>query len=813
MVMKALKAYRTKAAALSDLLNYAAVIDDGVILLKTGALMASWNYKGPDTATLTFEELNSRSARINNALQRLGTGWMTQHDVFRSSSKTYPDESACHFPDPITKTLDDERRQLYTAGIHHENRMVVTLTYLPPSLKKTKVASSMVENDDECDLAGVGGKNIAYFKQACQEFEGTMSSVCNMARLHGHTQVIDIHGNETIRDDQLRFIHHCISGNNHPINLPPIPMYLDCIIGGQEFHTGLRPVIGDKHIGVICIDGFPQTSFPGILEGLDQHQFEYRWSNRFIYEDPTEAIKQLHKYRRKWQQKKRGFIAQLTQNYNSPVDQFAAEMEAQTENSISEASSGAVLYGYYTSTIVIMDKDKDVLQTGLDVIRNFVNNLGFNARIETINTVEAYLGSLPGHASENLRRPMIHTLNLADLLPISSIWPGHECCPNPYFPPNSPPLLVASTTGNTPFRLNFYVGDLGHTLIFGPTGTGKSTLLAILAAQFRKYQKAAVYIFEKGYSMYPLASAIEDACHFDIGQDQSLEFCPLANLETDTQQAWAEEWLISCLKLQNVNITPEKRTAVKTALYQHRQGGDKSLHDFVVNLQDREMSMALERYTVSNSQNSAILDAEEDNFSTSKFNVFELEHLMEMGNDMILPVLTYLFHKIESALHGQPAIIILDEAWIALGHEVFRSKIRQWLKVLRKSNCAVIMATQSISDAANSGILDVINESCPTKIFLPNATARDESSTKLYTQLGLNSREIDILSKITPKRNYYFRNPEGRRIFNLQLGSLALALAGATGKEDLTMIRKLQKKHGRKWVIHWLNERSVSHDL
>jgi len=190
-----------------------------------------------------------------------------------------------------------------------------------------------------------------------------------------------------------------------------------------------------------------------------------------------------------------------------------------------------------------------------------------------------------------------------------------------------------------------------------------------------------------------------------------------------------------------------------------------------------------------------------------------LEHLMEMGDDMVLPVLTYLFQKIEKSLYGQPAIIILDEAWIALGHEVFRSKIREWLKVLRKSNCAVVMATQSISDAANSGILDVINESCPTKIFLPNATAKDESSAKLYAQLGLNSREIDILAKATPKWDYYFRNPVGRRIFNLQLGPLALALAGATGKEDLTRIRKLQKEHGQNWVAHWFNERSVSHDL
>ena len=808
--MKKLRKYRRKVQGLSDLLNYAAVIDDGMVLLKSGALMASWMYVGPDTATLTFDELNTRSARINNALQRLGTGWMTQHDVFRVKSKSYPERSACHFPDPITRAIDDERRDLYTAGTHHENYMVVTLTYLPPTVEKTKISAMMVENDDDFSLSGIGRKHIKYFRLACSEFEGTMNSVCRMHRLHGHPKILDIYGDEAIQDDQLRFIHHCVTGKNHPINLPPIPMYLDSIIGGQEFFTGLRPLIGDKYLGVICIDGFPQSSFPGILEGLDQHQFEYRWNNRFVYEDPTEAKKKLNSFRRKWQQKKRGFIAQLTHNYNAPVDRFAEEMEAQTEQSISEASSGVVLYGYYTSTVVVMDQDKDVLQAGLDTIRNFINNLGFNARIETINTVEAYLGSLPGHAIENLRRPMIHTLNLADLLPISSVWPGHEFCPNPYYPPSSPPLVVASTTGNTPFRLNLHVGDLGHTLIFGPTGTGKSTLLAMLGAQFRKYREATVFAFDKGYSLYPLCSAIHDASHFDIGQDAAVEFCPLAHLDTDAQQGWAEEWLINCLKLQNVEITPEKRGAVKTALHQHRQSGDKSLHDFVVNLQNREMSQALERYTVNDTQNSAILDAEDDKIETSQFNVFELEHLMEMGEDMILPVLTYLFHKIEDALDGQPSIIILDEAWIALGHPAFRSKIREWLKVLRKSNCAVIMATQSISDAANSGILDVINESCPTKIYLPNPTAKDESSAKLYQGLGLNKREIEILSKLTPKRDYYYRSPEGRRLFDLKLGDIALAMAGATGKEDLATIRELQELYGPDWVSKWFEKRGIN---
>ncbi len=807
--MKNLRAYRSKDPALADLLNYAAVIDNGIIILKNGALMASWSYKGQDSASLTFDELENRSSQVNNALQRLGSGWMTQHDVFRTKSKSYPDKSSCHFPDPVTEMMDEERRVVYQSGIHHENFQVVTLTYLPPSIHKSRTTALMVEGEDAFNLKGIGRKNISYFINACREFETSMSAVCQMTRLKGEPTVVDIHGTEEIHDDQLRFIHRCITGNDHPISLPPVAMYLDRVIGGQDYLSGLIPVIGGKYIGVVCMDGFPQSSFPGILEGLDQLQFEYRWNNRFIYEDPFEAIKSLHKFRRQWQQKKRGFVAQLIRNYNAPVDKYAQQMEADTEDSISEASSGVVLFGYYTSTIVLFGRDQDEMKSGCEAVQSLINNLGFNGRIETINANEAYLGSLPGHSSENIRRPVIHTLNLADFLPLNSIWPGREFCPNPYYPSNSPPLLHASTTGNTPFRLNLHVQDLGHALILGPTGAGKSTLLAMLAAQFRKYREATVFVFEKGYSFYPLCSAIKGS-HFDIGGENTLDFCPLGELKTDSEQAWAEVWILNALKLQNVQITPKKRAAVTAALHQHRLSSDKSLHDFVVNLQDNEMSLALERYTVNDHQNAAILDAEEDTFETGSFNVFELESLMEMGEDMVLPVLTYIFHKIEKKLHGQPAVIFLDEAWIALGHEVFRNKIREWLKTLRKCNCAVVMSTQSISDASNSGILDVINESCPTKIFLPNAVAKDDSSSKLYSRLGLNEREIDLLSKAIPKREYYFRNPEGRRLFNLQLGPVAMALAGATGKEDIARVRELRKSFGENWLNQWFYEKGVT---
>jgi type IV secretion system protein VirB4 len=190
--------------------------------------------------------------------------------------------------------------------------------------------------------------------------------------------------------------------------------------------------------------------------------------------------------------------------------------------------------------------------------------------------------------------------------------------------------------------------------------------------------------------------------------------------------------------------------------------------------------------------------------------VFELEELMNLGDKNLIPVLTYLFHRIEKSLDGSPTILMLDEAWIMLGHPVFRAKIREWLKVMRKANCAVILATQSLSDAKASGILDVLTESCPTKIFLPNIAARQEGQRELYSGMGLNETQLSIIAGSVSKRDYYLVSPQGRRRVQLALGPVALSFVGASDQESLARIKELAGLHGENgWQSAWLEERGA----
>jgi type IV secretion system protein TrbE len=804
-----LKKHRSGRQGVADLLNYAAVVDDGVIVGKNGSFMSAWIYQGDDIASSTDEQRELVSMRINQALARLGNGWMIHVDAVRKYATNYSAASVSHFTDPVSEAIDEERRRLFQSlGAMYEGYFVITVTYFPPLIAQRKFTELMFDDDmdrgsREARTLGV----IEQFKRECDTFESRLSTVIRMTRLRGHVMVTE-EGAQITQDDFLRWLQFCITGVDHPIQLPSNPIYLDAILGGKELWTGVVPKIGRHFIQVVGIEGFPMESYPGMLGALAELSCEYRWSNRFIFMDTHEALNDLRKFRKKWRQKVRGFFDQFFNTNSGAVNHDALLMVHDAEAAMAEVNSGLVAQGYYTSVVVLMHEDRTQLETAVRQVEKAINARGFAARVESINTMDAFLGSLPGHGVENVRRPLINTLNLADLLPSSTIWTGSDTAPCPMYPPQAPALMHCMTQGATPFRLNLHVSDVGHTFIFGPTGAGKSTHLGLIAAQLRRYQGMSLYCFDKGLSMYPLVKAC-GGLHFDVaGDGDTLAFCPLQFLETKGDRAWAMEWIDTILALNGVSTTPAQRNEIGNAIINLHASGSKTLSEFVLTIQDESIREALKPYTADGAMG-YLLDASDDGLALSNFTVFEVEDLLNLGDKYVLPVLLYLFRRIEKSLKGQPAAIILDEAWLMLGHPVFRAKIREWLKVLRKANCLVLMATQSLSDAANSGILDVIVESTATKIFLPNSFARDDDASALYRRMGLNKRQIEILATAVPKRHYYYVSDKGRRLYDLALGPLALAFVGSTDKESIATIKTLEAKYGSRWVNEWLESRGL----
>ncbi|NTI46024.1 VirB4 family type IV secretion/conjugal transfer ATPase (plasmid) [Agrobacterium tumefaciens] len=814
--MVALKLFRHSGPSFADLVPYAGLVDSGIILLKDGSLMAGWYFAGPDSESSTDAERNEVSRQINLILSRLGSGWMIQVEALRVPTIDYPAGDICHFPDPVTRAIDTERRSHFERESgHFESRHALILTWRPPEPRRSGL-TRYVYSDTASRSATYADTALDTFRTSIREVEQYLANVLSIRRMVTR-ETEERGGFRVARYDELfQFIRFCITGENHPVRLPDIPMYLDWLVTAELQH-GLTPTVENRFLGVVAIDGLPAESWPGILNSLDLMPLTYRWSSRFVFLDEQEARQKLERTRKKWQQKVRPFFDQLFQTQSRSLDQDAMMMVAETEDAIAEASSQLVAYGYYTPVIVLFDEQQERLQEKCEAIRRLIQAEGFGARIETLNATDAFLGSLPGVSYANIREPLVNTRNLADLIPLNSVWSGSPVAPCPFYPPGSPPLMQVAS-GSTPFRLNLHVDDVGHTLVFGPTGSGKSTLLSLIAAQFRRYADAQIFAFDKGRSMLPLTLAI-GGDHYEIGGDAAeggegdsprLAFCPLAELASDGDRAWAAEWIETLVALQGVTVTPDYRNAISRQLALMAESRGRSLSDFVSGVQMREIKDALHHYTVDGPMGQ-LLDAEQDGLALGAFQCFEVEELMNLGERNLVPVLLYMFRRVEKRLTGAPSLIILDEAWLMLGHPTFRNKIREWLKVLRKANCAVVLATQSISDAERSGIIDVLKESCPTKICLPNGAAREPGTREFYERIGFNERQIEIVATALPKREYYVASPEGRRLFDMSLGPVALSFVGASGKEDLKRIRALHFEHGADWPKHWLQQRGIAH--
>jgi type IV secretion system protein TrbE len=199
-----------------------------------------------------------------------------------------------------------------------------------------------------------------------------------------------------------------------------------------------------------------------------------------------------------------------------------------------------------------------------------------------------------------------------------------------------------------------------------------------------------------------------------------------------------------------------------------------------------------------------LLDADHDMLGAGRFLSFETENLMQLDDKAVIPVLLYLFRRIEQRLDGSPTLVILDEAWSYIRHELFRNRLRDWLKTMRRKNAAVILATQQISDIANSDIADVVLENCPTKILLPNAEAKNPGSREFYQRVGLNERELDILQVSIPKQQYYVVSPLGRRLVDLSLGKIALSWVGVNGREERQIVEGVIEQFPKSWRAEWL---------
>jgi len=797
--MMDLRAYRQNEARLADWLPWAGLVAEGVVVNKDGAFQRTLTFRGPDLDSSTLSELMGASSRLDNALKRLGSGWCLHVEARRTPIGDYP---VSDWPDALSWLIDQERAQDFVAaGGRFESAYYLTLAWLPPSEASGKFEAVLFENGSH--HAGIG---IDY-KACLESFLEETRSFKSLLELVMH-EVRFLDGAET-----LTYLHSCISDRPHPVAVPTTPFHIDELISDSALIGGIAPKLGELHVKVLSVRAYVSETEPGLLDALNRLGVPYRWVTRVMPLDREEARSEIEKIRKRWFSKRKGILTLLREAlYREEATLLDNDATAQAEDAdlaLQDVNGEAAGAAYVTLTITVADANEAIAFERIRQIRQVADGMGFVTALETINAVEAWLGSLPGQPYADLRRPIVLTPSLAHLLPLSAVWAGERH--NRHL--NGPPLLVAATDGATPFRLNLHHGDVGHTLVVGPTGAGKSVLLGLIAAQWRRYTHAQVFVLDAGRSSRALVLGLGGA-FVDLMQDEaqtSIALQPLAHIDDETERAWARDWLMALLQRSSIAIDPARREEIWAALsvLGERPANERTLSVLSALIQDGDIRTALQPFTHAGPWG-RLIDADESHLAEHDVQAFEMGELMPRA-DALAGVLPCLVHALEARFDGRPTLLILDEAWAYLRDPTFTGQIQAWLKTLRKKNVAVVFATQELADVEASAIAATILEACPTRIFLANDRAREPRTRAFYESLGLNARQIALIGEAAPKRDYYVQTRSGARLIDLALGPAALAFLGAATPQDQRAIDAVLAEAGLTgFASAWLDHKGLA---
>lgn len=789
-----LRSYKQTGPRLTDYLPWAALIAPGIVLNKDGAFQRTLQFRGPDLDSATPSELMGVAARLNNALRRFGNDWCLHVEARRAPAPGYPDAL---WPDAVSWLIDEERRQVFeTAGARFESRYFLTLTWLPPAERQGKLESMIFEGGERTG-GGVDYRlHLDSFIERTDQLMALFETMMPMAAWLSD-------------EETLTYLHDCISDRPHRVAVPQTPFHLDVLLPDAPLVGGLAPKLGSKHLRVISVRSFVTETEPGLLDALNRLAISYRWVTRFLPLDREDARKELEKIRKRWFSQRVGLGAMLRAALfkDEPVlhDNAATNLAADADAGLQELGADATGAGYATLTITIAEEDETVANEAVRQIQQVADGLGFVTQVESVNAVEAWLGSLPGSAYADVRRPILLTPSLAHLLPTSAVWAGPER--NAHL--NGPPLMLTATDGATPFRLDLHAGDVGHTMIVGPTGAGKSVLLATLAAQWRRYPNSQVYLFDKGRSARAAILGM-GGDFFDLGEEGGLGLQPLERVDVENERAWALDWIAGLIASANLTVTPELRAELWRALevLGSRPREDRTLTLYTALVQDASVRAALQPFTHAG-PHGRLLDHDQTSLGYGAVQAFEMDDIMRRPQ-AAGAVLSALFHVLERRFDGKPTLLVLDEAWLFLKDAFFAAQIQDWLKTLRKKNVAVVFASQELADVEASPIASTIVEACLTHIFLPNDRAREPRSRSFYERLGLNGRQIALIGNATPKRDYYLVSRDGCRLFELGLGPATLAFVGGSRPEDHMLIDRVWAEASKAgFAAAWLDARGL----
>jgi type IV secretion system protein VirB4 len=792
-----------KDQSLSSTLPYRSFAPNtqGEVDLRGNGVMVGYDLHGPSPESSTLADVASASRQLAGALVHLGTGDMAQVIYHRLPAPEPPERQ---FPSRAAAMVDAERRAQFAAESHWitPTRLYLTHEYEAP-VKSLLLAALHASNGPRRQARHELLREHALARFAA--FEDAAASAVGLRRLSNL---------ELFRDLLM-----CVTYHDYPAALPEPHVRLNEIIGCERFIGGLAPSINGFHLRPLCITAHPATTVPQILAVLLRHPGRMTISARFICLDPFDAQEQLRIEKRHWNREILGSIWNLVKGWfgkSAQADQDSNEQLADIDAAIA-ASAAGMSFGWVTITAVIRDPDPERADLRVRDLQKDCHALGIMARIEDMNAVEAIEGTRPANGSSNIRRPLMTGANFADLVLPVDHWPGLPYMDSPAFPDNTPVPLICSGTGREPFWWPTYIGQVGHQLIIGSTGTGKSGLIGALVAAYTGVPDARIVWLDLDYSSFVLAHLM-GADYRDLGSPETPPINPLSFLDQEGGLEYLYGWFERLFKRWNFELNERDFEDFTDALRKAQREGTRNLAGLRALIYGGgdgrdKIRRILQHYITYWGHIFNAQDARPDT-TLPLLTVYEMRNLWVLGDRAAAPAIELILQSIIFRLTGAPVWIFADEFWKFLADPVSSEWFFAAIRTLRRRNAAFVAATQSTIELANHPSRDVILESCPVKVYLPNSELTGSAYTREnYMKLGLNEHECTIIGSARPRAQYYVRTPVGSRLVTFALGDLAKNICAATSYRDVQHARRILAESPNEFFLDtWLSERVPDHE-
>jgi type IV secretion system protein VirB4 len=744
-------------------------VADTVVKLESGALLSVIRLNGLFFQTEDQAELNLRSVVQNTMIRALGSSrfslWST---VIRRQVESDLDGD---FADPFCDLLN--RR--YMAQLS-EKRMFTNELYL--SVMRSGMRGALALGDVTRRLFDKSRSRDAIdnqMRESVSELEELVGNICKDLQKYAARPLGIVHRRQEPYSEPCEFFQTILScGIPCRMRLPR--MSISNYIGSSRLHFSRRtmqaqgPTKGEDRFGaMLSIKEYPPFTGPGMLDGLLQVNHEFILTQSFTITDKPIAQERISRLKRQ--------IA--------ASDEAGSDVENDIDFALNSLMNQEAVFGLHHMTLLCLSHDLDGINKSVSDLGACLTDMNVNWLREDLNLEASFWAQLPGNHSYIARKALLSSANYAGLSSMHNFATGQTEGTHWHTP-----VTILETTSQTPYWFNFHRRDIGHFLVTGPTGSGKTVVLTFLLAQAFRVQPAPKAVFfdkDRGGEIFVRAM---NGAYEVLTPGTSTGFNPL-QLENSGPN---REFLLRLLKTMlrhgdGRDFDQEEEDVLERALLRLMQ--EPATQRNLVNLSGllmgraranpNDLSARLRQWI--DGEKGWLFNAQHDVLTFSERQIFGFDMTSILDNEELrTPALMYIFHRLDALLDGRPVMIFMDEGWRLLRDTTFSDFIVDKMKTIRKLNGIVGFGTQSAADIARAPASHTLIEQSSTNIHFPNPRADEESYIRRF---GLTVKEFNFIRTTPPeKRTFLIKHGNDSVIARLDLNAMPDMVKVLSGRKE-----------------------------